>query len=275
MSSSPLDPSSYKWSQRSPFLWRRRALASESMWIPRPKELHEMFIRGTISLEPPLPKPTLKSAVRNAWRKLRFEIPELVAKGQYQDGKPFMQCQIPKDEDEVNEWVNRTAFFDQGLKGISFEGQRKNLLLRKQAFDLETASLLLYLELDIDEDSVSRFHLMLNMDHEATDGIGTRILFGKYLSLLAKFLSGSPGVGQGEMEWAESSRNVSPPWISIMDEEQITSGPQYDEMAQMNKTLLLENMVIYVFSSVYQSTPAIKWLIWNNPTSKLSISSQK
>ncbi|TVY39675.1 Trichothecene 15-O-acetyltransferase [Lachnellula occidentalis] len=241
MSPFPLDPSAYQWSQQSPFLWRRRALASEPMWISRPKELHDMFISGIISLEIPLPKATLKSAARNAWRSLRFEIPELVAKGKFQDGKPIMQYQTPKDKDAVNEWINRTAFFDQGSNGLTFEGQREKLLLMKRPFDLDTASLLLYSELDTDEDLVNRFHLMLNMDHEATDGIGTRILFGKYLSLLAKFLSGSPG-GQDEIEWAESSRNLSPPWISIMDEEQVTCGPEYEEMAQMNKTMLLESM---------------------------------
>ncbi|TVY33318.1 Trichothecene 15-O-acetyltransferase, partial [Lachnellula subtilissima] len=238
MSSFP-DPSSYQWSQQSPFLWKRRALASEPMWIPRPKELHEMFIGGTISLESPSPNSTLKSAARNAWRSLRFEIPELVAKGQFQDGKPFMQYQTPKDENEVNEWINRTAFFDQGLNELSFEGQREKLLLRKQAFNLHTASLLLYSELVTDEDLVSRFHLMVNMDHEVTDGIGTRILFGQFLSLLAVFLSGSSGVG--EIEWTESSRNLSPPWVGIMNEEQVTCGPEYEEMARMNKTLLLEN----------------------------------
>ena len=238
------------------------------MWIPRPKELHEMFIGGTISLEHPLPNCTLKSAARNAWRSLRFEIPELVAKGQFQDGKPFMQYETPKDEDEVNKWINRTAFFDQELNDLSFEGQREKLLMRKQAFGLDTASLLLYSELDTD--FVSRFHLMLNMDHEVTDGIGIRILFGKYLSLLAKFLSGSPEVG--EIKWAESSRNLSPPWISIMDEEQVTHGPEYEEMVQMNKTLLLENMVIYLFSYTYQSILSIKWLLLNNTALKLSIS---
>ena len=225
------------------------------MWISRPKELHEMFISGTLKLESPLPNSALQLAAKNAWRTLRFEVPELVARGQCdEDARTFMQYQTPRDEEEVKEWINRTAFFHQGPDGLDFEGLREKLLLRKEIFDSEAASLLLYSELESDEDSVNHVHMMLNVDHEVTDGIGTRILFGKYLSFLAKFLSSSPGRGQDEIDWAESSRNLSPSWISIMDEEQVTSGPEYEEKVQLNKTMLLENMVRFTSISYLSIT---------------------
>jgi len=203
-----------------------------------------MYISGTLNLESPLPNVTLKSAAKIAWRFLRFEVPELTANGQSdKDGRAFMRYQTTRSEDEVNEWINRTISFHQGRDGLDFEGLREKLLLRKQVFDSDPVSLLLYSELEPDEGSVSRLHVMLDVDHEVTDGIGTRILFGKYLTLLAKSLSISPGVNQDEIDWAGSSQNLSPPWISIMDEEQVTSGPKYEEKVQLNKTMLFENMV--------------------------------
>jgi hypothetical protein len=217
-----------------------------------------MFISGTLNLESPLPNSTLKSAAKNAWRNLRFEVPELVAGGHCdEDGKAFMEYQTPRGEDEVNKWVNRTASFDQVLDGLDFEGLREKILQMKRVFDSEAAPLLLYSELGSDEDSVSPLHVMLNVDHEVTDGIGSRILFGKYLSLLAKFLSISPGVGQDDIDWTESSQNLSPPWISIMNEEQITSRSEYEEHVQLNKIMLFEHMVSYV-SITYLSTTALE-----------------
>lgn len=212
-----------------------------------------MFISGALNLNSPLPNQALVAAATNAWRILRVEVPELVEKGKCnEDGKAFMQYQTPTGE-EVEDWIHRTTAFEKGREALDFEGLREKILrLKKTAVSAETSSLLLYTELGSDEKSVDRIHVMLNVDHEVTDGIGARILFRKYLDLLAKCLEVPPGVFEDRIDWAVSARNLSSPWISIMNKEQVTSGPEYEEQVQMNKTMLFEKMVRYTVLVPFQ-----------------------
>jgi hypothetical protein len=214
------------------------------MWIPRPKDLHELFISGTLKLETLVENSRLRSAARKAWRRLRFDFPELVVRGVCLDGETYMRYQTPKGEEEVSEWIQRTACFDQGREGLDFEGLRQKVLLKKQASDSEPAYLLLYSELESgDGPGVSRLHVMLNVDHEITDGIGARILFGNYLSLLASCLSTPSDDAPELIDWEKTSNNLSKPWITIMNDEQLLAGPEYEEKVQWNKSMLLERMV--------------------------------
>src|ERR1700709_2124303 len=99
-----LDPSSYKWEQSSatPSVWQRRALSGECMWIPRRKEYHEIFVCGALTLEKPITAFRLRLAVKSAGRRLRFEVPELVARAGYGlDGEGYVRYVTAKDNDEV------------------------------------------------------------------------------------------------------------------------------------------------------------------------------
>ncbi|RDL37251.1 uncharacterized protein BP5553_04684 [Venustampulla echinocandica] len=241
---SGLDPSSYSWAQvgHSVSPWRRKALSFETTWLARPKELHEIFVSGLLAFETPLPSCTLYSAVRQAWQALLFEVPELQARAVVaEDGNAYMQYRTPQDRHEVEEWAHRTAVFDYGDQSLDFKGLRENILIRK-GDSSDPAFLLLYLEKESDGNKpLDHVHIILNTDHEITDGIGTRILFGKYLSLLSSCIS-EPQLGLVMYDWAESSKNLSPPWISIMNQDQAISGSEFEETVAWNKEILLERM---------------------------------
>jgi len=82
---------------------------------------------------------------------------------------------------------------------------------------------------------------MLNVDHQVSDGIGTQMLLGRYLVLLAVYINNPQELDS--INWTESYRHLSPPWITIMNGEQVLSGDAYIRQAAENQEALLNTMV--------------------------------
>src|SRR6266487_1746412 len=153
----PLNPQDYAWEQSSqdPALWQRRALAGECMWLPRPKEYHEIFISATLVLESPTSLRILKAAAKHSWQLLRFEVPELdvqVTCGD--DGRQYMKYQTPHDRGAIHQWISRTFAFEQETCSLGFQGLRDMALLMKAGLDLDKAFLLMHAELEEDHDAL-------------------------------------------------------------------------------------------------------------------------
>ena len=81
------------------------------------------------------------------------------------------------------------------------------------------------------------------------DGIGARILLGRYLSLLT-FMISTPI--QPRSEWQENHKLLSQPWICLMNCNQELSGIMYNKRALWNQEILTEDMVI---RSAFESFP--------------------
>jgi hypothetical protein len=205
-----------------------------------------MFISGSLALVSPLPYSALASAARHAWRCLCFQIPELMVSAICEKDGTYMQYQAPKNDRQAHQWVKRTMFFEHGKQRLDFKELRENILQRRgqNGSDSEQATLLIYSRVQDGNDLAEIFDCIITTDHQITDGIGVRILLGQYLSILANSLNGLPGVDEMEIDWQESCRNLSPPWISIMNKEQLKSGPDYEEMVEWSRDILLEKMVM-------------------------------
>jgi hypothetical protein len=205
-----------------------------------------MFISGSLALVSPLLYSALASAARHAWRCLCFQIPELMVSAICEKDGTYMHYQAPKNDRQAHQWVERTVFFEHGNQRLDFKELRENILQRRgqNGGDSEQAILLIYSRVQDGNDSTEMFDCIINIDHQITDGIGARILLGQYLSILSNSLNGLPGADQIEIDWQESGRNLSPPWISIMNKEQVKSGPDYEEMVEWSRDILVEKMVI-------------------------------
>jgi hypothetical protein len=241
--STPIDPAGYAWKQShdTPSLWRRRALAGDSLWLARPNEVHDMFISASLILDTPLSLSALEVAAKRSWQRLRFEVPELGVDATCgEDGVPYLQYQIANDQ-TIAKWTSRTFAFERSHSALEFQKLRDLIISKKRAQDLDMAFLLFRVETAGDSEVVS-MQLMLNVDHQATDGIGIRIILGKYLNLLASLIS-DPASGPN-YNWQESHKNLSPPWIAVMNEHQAISGPSYDRASGENRDALLDTMVI-------------------------------
>lgn len=164
----PLEPSLYEWKQLSSpiFAWQRKALGGESLWLSRPKEYHEMFLGGTLAIRMSMEKHI--SAAQDAWRRLRFEFPEIVMTAFCrEDGELCMQYMGPKDENEVSEWVNRTAIFCHGFQRMSFEELRDRLMHEKTDIFADQVILLLHAQIENGGSGlVRRVDFMLNVDRK-------------------------------------------------------------------------------------------------------------
>ena len=81
---------------------------------------------------------------------------------------------------------------------------------------------------------------------QITDGIGIRILLGRYLSLLSEAYRVNI-LAKKEINWEDSAQNLSHPWISILNKEQVHSGPDYEGRAERNREIVFEKMVTKSF----------------------------
>ena len=244
-----LNPSAYAWEQslQSKLVLQRKALAGEWSWIP--KVDNAIFISGSLHLNSPTTHRRLHGAANKAWRALRFEVPELVVSSGMcgKDGQAFMQYQAPGNEEEIAHWIQRSSRFQHGVQKLEFNDLRAKLVHIRGSQYTDRTFLLAHAQAqDQDDESVSCAQIILYVDHTVTDGIGIRIIFGKYLTLLASYLGKSPNAPQVQLNWEDSARNLYAPWISLMNEEQIISGPEYEACSEFNTWLFLRRMVPYL-----------------------------
>lgn len=88
---------------------------------------------------------------------------------------------------------------------MSFESLRLRVLFKAEA----NAFLIFHPQISPDGNELANgAQVVVYADHLATDGIGVRILLGKYLALLAEILQG--GVRK-ETDWTRGKENLSRP----------------------------------------------------------------
>jgi hypothetical protein len=244
---SSLDPKSYLWKQLSvdASVCQRPALAAESLWIQRPQELRGIFLCSSLTLNTPIPRRTFNASLEHAWRLLRFTIPELgLSTTCGTNGKSYMEYHTVNDE-EAQDWVNRTHACQSGSYKQDFEDLRKGLLTAKHSHvsASDNAFLLSRAILEDGAELLKHTQIMICIDHQISDGIGTRIVFGRFLTLLASSLD-TPGSTKNGIHWEDSRHNLAQPWICCMNEHQLISGPEYEATASANRDVILNQMVI-------------------------------
>ncbi|CAG8973236.1 hypothetical protein HYALB_00011326 [Hymenoscyphus albidus] len=240
----PLNPPSYNWTSPHPGIYHRPALSTESLWFTRPKDLHEMFITSHLTFSRPhthYPKIRLKEAARRAWKRLRFEVPELGIRAVINDGEVFLEYKM-LDEVGVRGWISRTLFFGESEGDYEFESLRKDIVSRKDCE--EQASVLLNFETrdsavfgDRGEELVDGVYLILNTDHQITDGIGTRILLGRFLELFSQYVRVEMDCKEN-LVWEDSYKNLTQPWIGMLDGMQKLEGRKSVETCERNRNHL-------------------------------------
>lgn len=243
----PLNPSTYNWTSLLPGIYRRPALSTEALWSAKPKELHEIFATAKLRLVAARTPRVLKPAALRAWRLLRFEVPELGVRAVVQDGEVFLEYK-GIDEGEIQEWISRTCFVNEEGEGVyDFEALRRDICSKKD--DDEQASVLLnFLTRD---GLVENISMVLNTDHQITDGIGTRILLGRFLDLFSWCIGLK---SEDVLTWEESDKNLSKPWIGMLDGKQKLEGKDFEEVVEKKRNYLYHEIVTtspFLFSGSY------------------------
>jgi hypothetical protein len=256
-----MDITQYAWTQYhgaakpqnsapGPTRHRRRTLAGENLWLLRQKHVRELFLTCDVSLVDAYAQHDILSAASAAWIYLRWECPELVLSASVDhgaagghgdgDGGRFVEFHVPEDEEEVENWGRRTLIFGSSPESLAFD-ELRTALCEKKGDASEPAFLYLHALTSDSERNVTKLNFLINMDHLVTDGIGIRILLGKFLRLFTGFLSHS--TVRQERDWARCAENLSPAWTLIMNKAQRTSGPDYEEGVSGQVKFLLTDTV--------------------------------
>ncbi|KAI9744846.1 MAG: trichothecene 15-O-acetyltransferase [Claussenomyces sp. TS43310] len=173
-----------------------------------------------------------------AWRRLRLLHLEIATTpSPWKLSSPrFVQCSLSGDEPG---WLDKTFFSVPAADSLSwgFEEMRSQLIARSRD-QPEPAFILLH-----ERTAGSHVDLMLLVDHLVADGVGVRILLGRYLSLLADELleRGRAVESKAQIDWSLSSQHLTPPWTSLMNEKQKFQGPEYEAAVEQQFKFLISD----------------------------------
>ncbi|RDW72117.1 hypothetical protein BP5796_08151 [Coleophoma crateriformis] len=251
---SPLPPvkvSSYAWRQRndSPSSWERRALAGENVWMHTASEHQQLYLQATLSAQLSIQHHIFAAKAKRAWRQLRSEVPELVLTPDYggdeTNGTGLLRYHDAHDELDISRWLDRTFLTAAGTRaraGSGHEALRDEIVqLKGEDWPGEYQGCV-WVQTAGEADEVKNVEVLLNINHLITDGIGIRILLDKYLALLAEQLNPDHESKDDLLHWKSSAHNLSAPWIEFMNEDQVTSGPEYEAGLIRNQDVMMNQM---------------------------------
>jgi hypothetical protein len=213
-------------------IWRRPTFNSERYWIAKPQVDREIYLIGDVKIIDPRRIAEIQKSAQVAWMRLAFDYPEVTLKGKVDSNGGWLEYFVPEDAIESARWVRKTLFV--GVTGSlvpTFEEKiaRANKDWKSNDGRLQEAA---YLHLCVvhgqdKEDTIDNLGFVLRFDHLCTDGIGARILAGKFFTLLALYLD--PVMHNRGMEWrVDAKSNLSPIWPGLMNKKQVMTGETYE-----------------------------------------------
>jgi hypothetical protein len=182
----PIIPGEYRWksSPDSQKLWRRRPLANEAMWCERPKDSRDLFVYASLTFQSPIVWSTLSTAIGTTWQRMRYDVPELVLTigTDPTDGKPCMQYQSPQNQEEVNQWAERTSAFAFGAEQQDFEYLRSSILSKKRSNHADNVYLFSHAQFVAESFIlVSGLQLMIYVDHLITVSLNSTCIISCFV----------------------------------------------------------------------------------------------
>ena len=127
----------------------------------------------------------------------------------------------------------------------------------KEEGRIEDAGILCLHALENGLDSrISKVDFLLNLDHTATDGIGIRILAGKFLENLARELGRSndhkTSRQKVDLDWKHSDNitDLPSPWMDHLNGDQLMAGRSYEKAVQRQWNFLMQDCVCKVYTSL-------------------------
>ena len=100
-----------------------------------------------------------------------------------------------------------------------------------------------YVPQSIEEASMSSFGFLFCLDHHFVDGAGAKILADSFLKSLGNEFHRAPSTALSSSDWKDSIKNLAPPWIQMMNEDQHVSGPSFDEAVRCDSQILVDARV--------------------------------
>ena len=242
------DPTRYEWYQdpNDPYAYFRRALGPESKWAHQAPETRQLFLTGQITLtNEPISKAQFIKAAGKAWRRMRYEYPEIVqisSKSFNADGSAIMRCEIPKDESFVGEWIDRTLYSNTRTMGEEDAMVVVEREMREQEIK-DPVSLRLHSAKSPREAAGSGVRgavFCMSVDHGLADGIGAWLLIGKVFKTFGEEIGGRE---EERLDWAKAVEKIPKAWVQMLNAEQRTEGKGFEEGVQATTDLVMQSTV--------------------------------
>ena len=241
-----IDPNYYTWGQYcpgDPSIWGRRACGAEA--IPglrvRPGvgayDMAYAFVTGLI-VKAHSPQ-GIQRAARAAWRLLRYEEPQIAGTAAW-DGqfKAILQYKVPKDEEEVELWLDRTLRVETS-DGTPVDGKQKN------PFAPESATLCIVVPVQDQSTPVAGALLQFFFSIHLLffDDVGFRCMIASFFQGLVAQLSNTDTVSHSMLDWSKSVDNLRDPYVKLLAPEQHLSGAEFEASRQDHSTAIIKGAV--------------------------------
>ncbi|KAL8726163.1 MAG: hypothetical protein Q9166_006880 [cf. Caloplaca sp. 2 TL-2023] len=238
----PIDPDEYTWRQSDTdsSLWQRRACGVEAIvgfQANASKGEYDLFYATTTELhDEELSLHDVKRAARAAWRLLRYEEPQIAGTAAF-DGqvKALLQYQLPKNEEEVEQWLDRTILVEASDRTpMAIRDANEEDRKRKNLGASESATI--YIAASVPEQSTrldnTELRILFRINHLFFDGIGFRCMIACFFRGLVAHLPNSSIESEGKLDWNNSVKNLPEPYIKLLLPEQHLSGSDFDASLQ-------------------------------------------
>lgn len=237
-----INPDEYRWarSETDPDLWQRRACGTEAIVGVEASNMHgenDMFYSATIEFHNT--KYTLgdvEIAAPRAWQLLRLEHPEIACSTGY-DGqvKCLLQYRAPRNDQEAQQWADRTVLVEASDRAPS--AIRDDIMAARKmdgAGNADAATM--YIAASVVDKSATigseSVHFLFHTNHLYFDGIGLRQMACAFFRGLAAQLCKNLASPFERLPWHQSSENLPPPIVELLNADQHISGPSFDDALQ-------------------------------------------
>ncbi|KAI4244551.1 MAG: hypothetical protein L6R42_010439 [Xanthoria sp. 1 TBL-2021] len=237
-----IDAKKYQWQAKSPYLYRRPFLGRESHWFHSKPESRELFLGVQAKLDPQVEHDSFVRVAGQAWLRLRFDHPEVALHAvPSANGKGMMGCPISCDDQEAKRWQQRTLSRRHGPNAYDFSYAISPTAQweYQQRKAVGSTTLIVYAQCSPPEMKVTSISFLFRVDHTYADGIGIRLIAKAYLKIFAQYLRENPD--NPMPPWQHASRNLSPPWVELMNEQQKTNGEDFEHNVRNDIDALLNH----------------------------------
>ncbi|KAL8883338.1 MAG: hypothetical protein Q9192_007239, partial [Flavoplaca navasiana] len=227
----PINPDRYAWKQSSvdPFIWQRQACGAE---VPiqhvannTPTKCDYAYAWTTAEIKGKYTMQELRHAARAAWRLLRYQEPQIAATRARDVPAVVLQYQIPKDEKEVDFWLDLTVNIEASSDPMDFimKATEEHIWwkhrLRPQAATIFMAAS------TYDEWTPltgTTIRIALQVDRLFFDGIGVRGMITTFFRGLVAQLT-IPRKHYKKVDWGNSVQNLREAYVKLLTPEQYGS----------------------------------------------------
>lgn len=229
----PLVAGNHEWrvSQHDPGILERRAIGAE---VPNGTgELtragaNDLYIWATVQFKDPnITLIALQEKMKEVLILLRSQHPEIGCTYRWDgDNNPFIQYRSLKDLNEAASWADHILHVRIGNEiGLQIRDQ---IQAEKQENEVPKP-LDIYLVASISEIGATlgnaKVELVFRTNHLSSDGISIRLVVGDILRILG---SSTLSDDLRNISWGDEHKNLGPPLLSVLGDNQATSGQEFE-----------------------------------------------